>query len=238
MQPNIHRFASAQALAASVCELVTDAVTTGIAARNFATLVFSGGRTPEFFLPQLAQLDLDWARVYVTLADERWVDESSPHSNTAMLKRTLLQGKAAKASFIPLTNSASSAEQGVNLARSGLHSADTPYDLVLLGMGNDGHFASLFPGTPDLARKLAADNTERVVAVPAPTTAAPHVERISMTLAELSRSPRIKLILQGDEKLKVLDTAFAGNDAMQTPVVALGGLSRQLNKPIDVMWCP
>jgi 6-phosphogluconolactonase len=229
----IQRFASADALAASVCQLVIDAIHTGIAARGFATLVFSGGRTPEFFLPKLAQLDLEWSKVNVTLADERWVDESSPHSNTAMLKRTLLQGKAAAARFIPLVNQAATAVDGVVEGRHHLIAINTPYDLVLLGMGNDGHFASLFPGTPDLAHKLAANNTERLVAVPAPTTASPHVERISMTLAELSRSAHIRLILQGDEKLKVLNAAFASNDALQTPVFALGSL---VYKP-EVMWC-
>jgi len=102
-----------------------------------------------------------------------------------------------------------------------------PYDLVLLGMGNDGHFASIFPGNPRLAALLAPDNDERVAAVPAPTSAQPAVERITLTLAELKRSKRMVLAIQGQAKL---DRLQAANDAMATPVAALGD--------VEVFWSP
>jgi 6-phosphogluconolactonase len=229
--PVIQRFASQEALSEAVAELVTAAVNEGVQQRGVATLAFSGGRTPEFFLPKLSQLALDWGKVNVTLADERWVGEDSPHSNTAMIKRTLLQNQASKARFIPLVSDAKfTASDGIASSRDKMIPATQPYDLVLLGMGNDGHFASLFPTTPRLAELVSAANAERLVAVPAPTTAVPHVERVSMTLAELKRTPRLKLILQGDEKLRVLAEAFELKDITQRPAFALGA--------IDVMWCP
>ena len=107
---------------------------------------------------------------------------------------------------------------------------DQRYDLVLLGMGDDGHFASLFPGTPRLAELLSLDNAERVVAVPPPTTANPAIERISLTLAEIRRSERVVLVLQGAPKLEVLKRAWQSADALQTPVFALGD--------VEVLFCP
>ena len=229
--PRIERLKGAPALADAVAGLVAAAVTQGIQRRGHASLVFSGGGTPELFLPQVAKLTLPWDRVSILLADERWVDEESPHSNTAMLRRTLLtQPGPAQSHFIPLKNEAANAETGLSAVRSGLPSVEQRYDLVLLGMGNDGHFASLFPDTPRLAELLSLENTERVVAVPPPAAANPKIERISLTLAELKRSERVVLVLQGVTKLEVLKQAWQSADALHTPVVALGD--------VEVLWCP
>ena len=227
----IERLRSGEALADAVVGLVATAVSQGVQRHGRAGLIFSGGATPEIFLPQVGRLTLPWNRVSILLADERWVDEDSPHSNTAMLRRNLLsQPGPAEAHFIPLKNVAASAGDGVAVARSGLPPLDQRYDLVLLGMGDDGHFASLFPGTPRLAELLSLDNTERVVAVPPPTTAKPAIERISLTLAEIRRSERVVLVLQGAPKLEVLKRAWQSADALQTPVFALG--------EVEVLFCP
>ena len=220
--PKIERLHDSAALAAAVVGLVASSVSAGVAQRGRAILVFSGGGTPEIFLPQVATLNLPWDKISILLADERWVDEDSPHSNTAMLRRTLLsEAGPAQAKFIALKNAATTAAEGVPIARQGLPPISLPYDLVLLGMGNDGHFASLFSGTPRLAELLSLDNTERVVAIPPPTTANPKVERISLTLAEIKHSERVVLVLQGEAKLEVLRQAWQTADALQTPVFAL-----------------
>lgn len=229
--PKIERLHDSAALASAVVDLVASAVLDGVERHGRASLVFSGGSTPEIFLPQVAKLNLPWDKVSILLADERWVDEDSPHSNTAMLRRTLLsKAGPAQAKFIALKNAATTAAEGVSISRQGLPPINQPYDLVLLGMGNDGHFASLFPGTPHLAQLLSLGNTDRVVAVPPPTTANPKVERISLTLAEIRRSERVVLVLQGEAKLDVLRQAWQAADALQTPVVALG--------EVEVLWCP
>ncbi len=229
--PRIERLRNTQALADAVAGLVAAAVLHGVQRHGRASLIFSGGGTPELFLPRIAGLDLPWNKVSILLADERWVDEDSPHSNTAMLRRTLLsQPGPARANYIPLKNASVSAAAGVAIVRSGLPPLDQQYDLVLLGMGNDGHFASLFPGTPHLAELLSPENTERVVAVPPPASADPKVERISLTLAEIKRSERVVLVLQGAAKLEVLNQASQSAYALQTPVCALGN--------IEVLWCP
>ena len=229
--PRIERLASPAALADAVAGVVAASVSEALQRNDRASLVLSGGGTPEIYLPQVASLALSWGRLSILLADERWVDEDSPHSNTAMLRRTFLSKPGpSQATYIPLKNPSPTAADGLTSLRAALPALDQPYSLVLLGMGNDGHFASLFPGTPRLAELLSADNTERVAAIPAPTTASPHVERVSLTLAEIRRSERIVLVLQGTGKLDVLQRAWDAADALTMPVFALG--------EVEVLWCP
>lgn len=229
--PRIERLKSLPALADAVADVVATSVTQALQRHARAGLVLSGGGTPEIYLPQVASLALPWNRISGLLADERWVDEDSPQSNTAMLRRAFLcKPGPSQAQFIPLKNESPTASGGLTSLRASLPALDQPYSLVLLGMGNDGHFASLFPGTPRLDELLSANNTERVAAIPAPTTASPHVERVSLTLAEIQRSERIVLVLQGAAKLDVLQQAWQAADALTTPVFALG--------EVEVLWCP
>lgn len=227
----IERLGSGLALAEVVADLVAVAVTDGLRQHRHASLVFSGGGTPAIYLPRVALLTLPWDRVRVLLSDERWVGEDSPYSNTAMLRRLLLSRPGpAQADFIAFKNAALTASDGLSTARAGLPPLAEPHRLVLLGMGNDGHIASLFPGTPRLAELLAPENTERIVAVSAPAAASPHLERISLTLAEIMRSERVVLVLQGAAKLQVLERAWTSADPLRTPVVALGD--------VEVLWSP
>jgi len=229
--PAIKRFESAALLADAVANLVASAVDQGVALHGHACLVLSGGSTPAIFLPRIAALDLPWNKVTIYFADERWVDVTSVDSNAGMLKRTFQAfGEAFRARIVSFDKFGVDIVADVANARRELPPIEQKYDLTLLGMGGDSHFASLFPGTPGLAQLLAADNTERLVAVPPPTTAAPHVERISMTLAEISRSRRVVLVIKGEEKLRVLKQARAGGNPLTTPVCALGN--------VEVFWCP
>jgi 6-phosphogluconolactonase len=227
----IEKFQSVPALAGAVARTFAAAVTDGLSVRNHASIILSGGRTPEIYLPHIAKLALTWDAISIYLSDERWVDEDSPHSNAALIRRTLLNlPEPSRARFVPLKSSASSPSLGASKMRRALPPASEAYDLALLGMGADGHFASLFPGMPDLGRWLADDNADRLVAVPPPTTAPPPLARVSMTAAEIKRARRIVLVLQGEEKLRVLNQAALPGDALDKPVRALGN--------VDVLWCP
>ena len=229
--PRVTRFADATSLARAVADAVAGAVRAGVESRGRASLVFAGGSTPRAFLPVVAALPLAWEKVSLFLADERWVGEDSPDSNAAMLRRCLLAAPGpSRARFVPLHGGAPTAALGVAAARAALPPPGDPYDLVLLGMGGDGHVASLFPASPRLADLLDPDNGERVAAVPAPVAATPAVERLTMTLAELRRSRRLILVLQSPRKLEVLLGAYAAGDATAAPVVALG--------EVEVFWSP
>jgi 2-dehydro-3-deoxyphosphogluconate aldolase/(4S)-4-hydroxy-2-oxoglutarate aldolase len=151
---NAHEFNSpvllAEGLALNVAKLLSEA----IAARGNAVLVVSGGRSPVAFFQHLAKQDLDWSKVVVTLADERWVPVEHADSNAGLLKQYLLKGPAAKAQFLSLYSAAANVEQAAEQADR-LLAELPPIDVLVLGMGDDGHTASLFPGSPNLAEALA-----------------------------------------------------------------------------------
>jgi len=231
LRVRLDRQPSIAGLAEAVSAVFAAAVMQGVAARGSAAIVLSGGRTPEVYLPRLAALDLPWQQITFFLSDERCVDESSAYSNAAMVKRLLLSHDGpSRARFVPLWNDAASAGLGLAGAQTSLLPPDRPYDLALLGMGTDGHFASLFPGMPLLAQWLGGDNAGRLAAVPPPTTAPPPIARVSMTAAELRRAVRIVLVLQGAEKLRVLNMAMQEGSSLELPVRALGS--------VEAIWCP
>lgn len=178
-----------------------------------ASLVVSGGSSPRACFHLLQNADLDWSRVRVTLTDERCVPTEDAESNERMVRRELLQGRAGRASF-------------VKLADESLASLEKPYAASLIGMGADGHFASIFPGLPELGELLDPDGRlvcKKVV------TGAKIAARMTMSLAELVRSRRLLLLAFGAEKKAVLDAAA------EYPV---GALLAQRRAPIEVVWAP
>lgn len=206
----LHEFASPASAADALARQVAADLAHAIRSRQHAVLAVSGGRSPVAFFEALAAEPLDWSRVTVTLVDERLVPDSHADSNAALVRKHLLQGNAADAGFLPLVTSANDAE-----AERAQASAkwQTP-DVVILGMGDDGHTASLFPAAANLAQGLDPQNPDALITIVPP--AAPHT-RISMTLAELLRSGKLYLAIAGDSKRRVLDEALQGiND--QQPV--------------------
>ncbi|NWD53048.1 6-phosphogluconolactonase, partial [Pseudomonas gingeri] len=146
---------------------VAQQLRTAIAARGVATLVVSGGRSPVAFFQSLAKQDLDWSKVVISLADERWVPVEHADSNAGLLKRYLLQGPVAKARFIGLYNAAANLDEAAQQADQFL--AELPdIDVLVLGMGDDGHTASLFPNSPNLQAALQVDGSRRVWPMLAP----------------------------------------------------------------------
>ena len=211
-------FETRDALAAALAHDVAVALTAQLAARGTATLAVSGGTTPQLFFQHLAAQDIAWHKVVVTLVDERQVSEASPRSNAALVKKSLLQGKAAKARFVPLFENVDEA-------------ASLTLGVVVLGMGNDGHTASFFPGGDTLAQALDHAATNSIVAVSAPASGEP---RLTYTLSKLLAASTLCLHIEGDEKLQVLEKALAGDDILEMPVRAVLAAAT----PIKLYWCP
>ncbi|MCP3689309.1 MAG: 6-phosphogluconolactonase [Gammaproteobacteria bacterium] len=205
-------------------------LTAAIRLRGTASLVLSGGNTPRPLFEALAQQNLPWAQITITLADERWVDTGSKDSNEAMLRQTLLCGPAAKARFIPLKNSADTACGGIATCQCALADISLPFDLIILGMGDDGHTASLFPGVSGSA--LDTDGTALCVSI-TPATA-PH-ERISLTAAALLNSQTIFLHIVGDNKWQVYQQAKSPGAVDDMPVRTV---LHQDKVPVQVFWSP
>lgn len=231
MSPIRRSFASKEELALALADTVAGDLNAGIAARGKAALAVSGGSTPARFFQALSQRsDVDWARVTVTLVDERWVDETSDRSNARLVQANLLQGPAAAAAFVPLYQGGD-APDAAGIARSNdAINAVGEVDAVILGMGNDGHTASFFPGGDTLEEALTVEGP--VISIRAPGAGEP---RVTLTLRRLLAADGLYMHIEGEEKAKVLDQALAEGTVQEMPVRAV---LRQTQKPVTVFWCP
>jgi len=195
-------------------------------------LLLSGGTTPAPVLRALSQAPLDWSRVDIGLVDERWLLPSDQDSNAHLVQDHLLRNKAIAAHFEPLTRAGRGIEAAV--ANANLHAHQTP-GVIVLGMGGDGHTASLFPGMQGL--DAALNSHEAYVAVDASGCpgAGPWPRRISLTPAGLAPAPTRLLLLRGGDKRVVFERALEGTDAHEMPVrIAFTTPGAVL----DVYWCP
>lgn len=196
----------AQTCATALAQAVADALRQTLAEKPEAVLAVSGGRSPIAFFQALSQQDLDWQRVKIGLVDERLVLVSHADSNSALVREYLLCQNAAQAAWLPMVdNNADAAaltnrEAVLNFARAHYHQPD----IAVLGMGTDGHTASLFPDSAALADGLNPDNPQRLIQVTPP--AAAH-ERLSMTLSAIQAAAFVFLAIGGAEKRAVFELA-------------------------------
>jgi 6-phosphogluconolactonase len=214
----------AEALAGKVAEQLRDA----IEQRGVATLVVSGGRSPVMFFQCLARQSLDWSKVVISLADERWVPVEHVDSNAGLLKRYLLVGDVAKARFIGLYRATATQQEAADEADRALAELP-PIDVLVLGMGDDGHTASLFPDSPNLTEALQVDGSRRCLPMRAPTVP---FQRLSMSRALLASARFPVLAVAGQGKLTTLRDALAGDDIAQMPIRAF------LHSSLEIYWCP
>jgi len=218
----IHRAAG---VLASVCR-------DGLAERGAARLVLAGGSTPMPVYARLGAAGLDWSAVTVLPGDERWAHPSHPASNLAAMRRAF---GSPGPEFIALVPEAPGAEPAPDAARAALGSIEKPFDACVLGMGTDGHFASLFPGAvPDSALDPTA-GAAAIVVHPDPMPADAPFPRVSLNLAALSASRRILLLLRGDAKRKVLRASVDSGDHRHYPIAALLAAS---HPALEIHWSP
>ena len=225
----IREFESPSALDTQLVARVSNLLSAAIAQTGSASLVVSGGRTPKGFFHLLSQEDILWPDILVTLADERWVDASHADSNEKLVRENLLINLASKAKFMSLKNSSPTAAQGVERLEYDLASAGS-FTVVILGMGDDGHTASLFPGSNSISAGLDMNSGSQCVAVM--PLDAPH-ERMSMTLPRLLNTQEIIIHLCGEDKRNVLSDAFSGKDPYELPIRAI---LQQEKTPVAVYW--
>jgi len=203
----------------------------GIELRGKASLVVSGGSTPKGFFQVLSRKAIDWSKVTVTLADDRWVPPHHEDSNDRLVRENLLQGPASVAHFIPLVNDDAHPRTAVALLSEHLAKLGT-VDVMILGMGGDGHFASLFPDSDTVEAGLDLDNEDTLIAVDPPV--APHA-RMSMTLPRILDSRQLILHIVGEEKRTVLESADLEAPPETLPITALMAQESLL---VNVYWAP
>ena len=192
----------------------------------------SGGSTPVALFERMSEMDIPWQDVVITLVDERWVEPTEADSNERLVQDHLLQNKAAAATFIGMKNAAPTAGAGEAECEQQLQKAPLPYDVLILGMGGDGHTASLFPGADKLAAATAMDSGRSCMGL-APLTA-PH-ERMSLTLPAILNSRQIFLHIVGQGKKHVLEKANTDGPAEELPIRFI---LRQKTTPLSVYWAP
>lgn len=197
---NILEFTSEQAMQATV----TDAISSAIADQP-CTLLLSGGSTPGPIYEQLAEQDINWKNIHISLADERWVDETNAGSNARLIKNTLLQKHAANAPFTPMKSENSDPELVKGCVEMAYQQLPKPYYIVL-GMGEDGHIASWFPSAPEY-QNMITSNDKKLVAVLNPKKSqitGSYTQRITITPYLLSQCEKAFLIIKGETKLSLL----------------------------------
>jgi 6-phosphogluconolactonase len=227
----LQRFTTVDEAAQGLANQVVKSLQGGIEQRSAASLAVPGGRTPVPLFHALRDAQVDWSRVGITLTDERWVAADHEASNAALVNRELLQGRAAAARFVPLHDGSAGAEGAVVAIWQSLMALPRPFDAVVLGMGDDGHFASLFPHSEGLSAALDPMVPPACVAMQAP--AAPN-SRISLNLAALLQTRRLFLFITGAHKRDLLLAAARGA-APPLPVAAL--LAQRVPMP-EVYWAP
>ena len=195
-----------------------------------ASLVVSGGTSPVHCLTRLAAMPVEWQRVHVLLSDERWVPSNSNDSNEKLIRASLLQGDAAEANFLPFYDGSVTVEQRCDAIEESIRTLPFPFACSLIGMGEDGHFASLFPDAENLEQGLDTDG--RQLCLPVNTVASPH-PRISLTLAALSRSDTVVLLFFGAVKRDVYERAKADSNGFP-----ISRLLLQKRAPVHVYWAP
>jgi 6-phosphogluconolactonase len=200
----LRRFEDADSLAAALAGELAARLAAAIAARGDASLVVPGGRTPLPVFEHLRAAALDWSRVTITLTDERWVETHDAASNEGLVRRALLQGPAAAARFVPLKNGAPTVVEGAVEATRALAAIRRPFDVVVLGMGDDGHTASLFPLSPGIQAALDPGAVPGCVAM---TAAVAPLARLSMNLAALAQARQHIVHFTGDAKWRVWQAA-------------------------------
>lgn len=223
-----HSLAGPEQLAQALAERVAAALDYAVTTHGGASLVLSGGRSPIAFFEALSVCELDWQKVQISLADERWVDRDHPDSNEGLLRRHLLRNAAANAELLGLYQPAESLEEAARLASEALQALRKPIDVLVLGMGDDGHTASLFPGSPLLAQGLDEEGMQPCLPMLAPVEPR---QRISMTYPLLASARLQCLSIQGAQKLETLRQAIQVEPA-QMPIRAF------LNAPLEIYWCP
>ena len=223
--------ADADELAERLSAAVTENLAQTIEAHGRASLVVSGGSTPLPFFKKIAKAELDWSVIDVTLADERWVPEGHADSNASFVKEHFLVGAASAANFYSLYRDGDAFASIADIGKS-LEAMIQPFSVVILGMGGDGHTASLFPNTEGLDAALDLD-TEAVLAVLKP--ASQSQTRITLTRAALLRSRYRYLHITGEQKRDVLEKTLYATDNERLPIAAF--FEKHL-PPISVYWAP
>ena len=222
------KFESREAASAAAAARIAGLVSAQLTRDDKASFVVGGGSTPGQCFNILSGYELDWENVQVVLSDERWVPNTHDDSNERLVQTTLLVGNASSASVLPIYQDDLSVDERCDSLQHFLPVEG--FACSMIGMGADGHFASLFPDADSLDAGLSPNNQRFYM--PVRTDSSPH-PRISMTMPAILKCPEVLILFFGEEKLAVYEKAIAGDESY--PITAL---LKQEDVPVSLYWAP
>ena len=223
---------SADEMAAAVAGDIGFIVESALDARGSALLAFPGGTTPQPIFEKLAGVSLNWKKVTIIPGDDRLVPMDSELSNVRAIAKIFLP---AGARVFPIATAIPDYKLAGNSADARLQDLPWPPDLVWLGMGGDGHTASIFAG-PDFQEALDAPKARRAIGVmPDPLPAEAPVARVTLTRAAILSARTILITIRGQEKRDLLEQAIEDGQSSKLPI---GRVLAEAEQPIDIHWCP
>lgn len=234
MSDRLRQFPDAQEMFSTLADEIVTRLKGAVASCGHASLVVSGGTTPEALFADLSERDAPWDKVWITLSDERWIPPSEDGSNEKLVRSKLLRGKAASAHFVSLKTDDAKPENAQATVEARISAMPKPFDVLVVGMGDDGHIASLYPDSPELKAILNTDAPALIHAVHAQNAAATG-DRMTLTLRAILDSKWIVILIKGDGKMKTYRLARDGSDMSKMPVRALLTQSTVL---VETFWSP
>jgi len=220
---------NSESLASDLCQCIGEILTEAIRKKGRASMAVSGGSTPIRLFKEFSLLSIDWTKIDLTLADDRWVDAKNADSNELLVRTHLIKNKAAQVNFISLKNDAKTAKEGQIYSEKMLRKITLPFDVIVLGMGSDGHTASLFPCSDELPEAMNLSNSNYLISTSPKTV--PY-ERISLTARVILDSKNIFLHLNGSSKLHTLESAMEYKDPNKMPIYTF------LKNGLSIYWSP
>ena len=226
---------SREELFTKVANKCASRLTRGVEKQGRASFVVPGGTTPAPMFELLSNMSLDWHNILVAPSDERWIPTDHESSNQRLVEENLLINQASKARVMSLKNDAATPQAGEAVAEKSVSELEQPFDITLVGMGNDAHFASLFPGTPQTAEALDPETTKKCIGIDATgcPVAGDFTQRISLTLSAILNSKLVIVLITGEEKLEVVRQAQQKLAPLEQPISAL---LNQNQTPVEIYW--
>jgi 6-phosphogluconolactonase len=218
-------FGSPDELADALAKRLGDALGEAISLRGQATLAVSGGRTPKRLFEALSHLPIAWDKVTIVLVDERFVPPDDRRSNEKLVRTHLMQDRAAGARLVPLYAPDVSVEEAAMKADAKVSALPAPLDVVVLGMGPDGHTASFFPDAEDLDALYVNRDGKAVLPVHAPSAGEP---RLTLSMQLLAGARLVVLHIESEERRTILTKAIADGELPIARVLAQAASNPQI----------
>lgn len=236
MKHEVLSFETREEASAYAADFIARALDTALQDAPVASLMVSGGSSPGETYARLSGTGIAWERVIVGLVDERWVGPEAAASNERLVRDTLLRGKAGAAGFVPMKTAANQSGEALTDRNLAYLPHCSPVDVMLLGMGEDGHTASWFPGSAGLTEAMSSSPETVVASIDATgcPVAGEHTDRMTLTGSAVGKAKAAVLLIFGDSKRSVFEDAL-GKPPMDRPIRHAVDI---LGPRLTVIWAP